>query len=189
MKNKRVKIDSVDKMIAEMIADRKAHPIYYFFFDLYNRVKNFITDIPMNVKIFIQRGKRGWSVRDVWGYDFYLAKIISEGLKHLKENGKGIPTYKKGKSDEKAIKEWKNILDTIIKTFETAMKIANGDYHYIPSKKFLWKDYKSMIKICADINKKYPNDLPKQKAMTKRESLEYEKGFNLFKEWFFALWD
>lgn len=35
------------------------------------------------IKWFIQRGRRGWSDRDVWSFDWYLARVIAEGIDHL----------------------------------------------------------------------------------------------------------
>lgn len=42
-----------------------------------------------SVKWFIQRGRRGWSDRDVWGFDTYLARVIAEGVEHLIETKHG----------------------------------------------------------------------------------------------------
>ena len=51
-----------------------------------------VRDIPYNwprsfvdeVRWFVQRGRRGWSVRDTWGFDSYLAEVIAGGVEHLK---------------------------------------------------------------------------------------------------------
>jgi len=51
---------------------------------LWWRVQRFFTDLkylPKEVKYFWQRGRRGWSDRDSWNFDTYLARIISEALK------------------------------------------------------------------------------------------------------------
>ena len=37
------------------------------------------------IKWFIQRGRRGWSDRDLWGFDTYLALVIAEGIERLIE--------------------------------------------------------------------------------------------------------
>ena len=48
-------------------------------------------DLYLNVKWFIQRGKRGYSDRDVWNFDYYLAKVISGGSTELADILHGYP--------------------------------------------------------------------------------------------------
>ena len=50
------------------------------------RFANKLLDIPKEIKWFIQRGKRGYSDRDCWSFDTYLAGVISGGLTKLNEN-------------------------------------------------------------------------------------------------------
>lgn len=38
-----------------------------------------------------QRSKRGWADRDVWGFDAYIARVLSEGIAHLAETGHSWP--------------------------------------------------------------------------------------------------
>lgn len=53
-----------------------------------------IKDFPREIKYFIQRGKRGYSDRDLWSYDHFLASIIGNGLKQLAETTHGWPDSK-----------------------------------------------------------------------------------------------
>ena len=46
-----------------------------------------IRDIPSEIKYFIQRGRRGYSDRDIWGLDSYLVSIIYNGIKKLHDVG------------------------------------------------------------------------------------------------------
>jgi len=43
------------------------------------------------VRKFIQRGIRGWSDEDVWGFDTYINRITAEGLLRLAETSHGYP--------------------------------------------------------------------------------------------------
>jgi hypothetical protein len=54
---------------------------YYCFYSWYN----WLSDRPLAIKSFFQRGKRGWADKDTWDFDYYLCEVISGGLKHLKE--------------------------------------------------------------------------------------------------------
>jgi len=164
------KVESIDKLFEEIETKRKAHPIYYFFHDIYWRVYHYIEMIPLRVKSFFQRGFRGYANSDTWDFAWYLSEVISKGVKNLKKNG------------HHDIED----IDKIIKTFETAKGIAEGDIIYIPSGEFEWAKYKRWKRSIKQINKKYK---VKNKVTTKRESIEFEKGFDIFKKEFFRLWD
>jgi len=136
-------------------------------------IKNKIEEIPLRIRTFIQRGKRGWADSDSWSFDHYLANIIAGGVGNLIKYGHHEV------HDSEAFKKIK-------KTFETAKKISEGDLIYIPSKDFKWADYKRWKRTTKKINKKHKC---KDKVMTKRESIAFEKGFDIFKDQYFRLWD
>lgn len=138
-------------------------------------VWNYVEDAIRYIKRFFQRGKNGWAVCDTWGLDFYIAKVISESLQHLLDNGNSAWT----KKDLKALKE-------IVYTFKTAKDIISHNVRYIPSDKFTWKEYKKYKKFCKMMSKKYNDNY---RIMTKRESIRFEKGFSLFQKYYFHLWD
>jgi hypothetical protein len=138
---------------------------------------NFVSDIPLRVKTFVQRGIRGWADSDTWCLDSYLSTVISEGIDHLIKNGNTC--FKK--SDINALKE-------IIKTFKTADRIIGHRLIYTPSKKFSWSTYKKQKRLCEFMNKKYKVK-EEYRAMTLREVIKFEKGFDTFKDKFFYLWD
>lgn len=39
---------------------------------VFHRIKNFLTNIPKQIKFFYQRGKRGYSDQDVWSMDWWF---------------------------------------------------------------------------------------------------------------------
>jgi len=80
-------------------------------------IRNKIEEIPLRVRTFIQRGKRGWANSDTWGFDYYLTKVISEGVHHLKENIHGMPC-------DLTEGQWVDILNKITNTFELAERIG-----------------------------------------------------------------
>jgi len=160
---------NVDDMFKELKEDRKKHPVYYFFHDIYWRVYQHLDMLPLRVKSFFKRGFKGWSPMDTWGFDYYLANIISSGVKYLIKYGNH------GVHDSKAFKQ-------IAKTFDTAKKISEGDLVYLPSKGFKWTEYKRWKRISKKLKLK-------DRVMTKRESLAYERGWKIFQTEFFRLWD
>lgn len=72
---------------------------------------NRVSVIPLNVKSFIQRGNRGWADSDTWDFDYYLSKVIAEGIQHLIEINN--PYYDKRLND----------LKEIVKAMQLAIKI------------------------------------------------------------------
>jgi len=132
-------------------------------------IKNKIEAIPLRIRTFIQRGKNGISDSDCWCLDYYLADVISKGVGNL---------IKYGNHEVHSSKAFKEIK----KTFETAKKISEGDLIYISSKEFTWAKYKKYKRTCQKIKNK-------DRVMTKRESLTYEKGWETFQTEYFRLWD
>jgi len=166
---------SIDKMFKDLNSN-KGWTIFDYIISYWHRYFwNFVSDIPLRVKTFIQRGIRGWSDSDTWEFDYYLAKVISEGIRHLLKYDNSAWSTK----DLKAIKE-------IAYTFETIISIEEDHTIYIPSEKFTWKEYKKAKKFCKKMNEKYNDNY---KVMTKREIIRFEKGFQLFQKYFFYLWD
>lgn len=168
---------------------KRQHPYLTFIENIYYSISRGIDnlfDIPMKIKCFYQRGKRGWSDRDWWGLDEYISNIVIECLTKLKKERIGLPTWSENKSEKQAKKEWTNILDTIINTFKINLDIIERDTIYIPIENFTWKKYKSYKRYVEKMKKKYNIKI---RLMTKRESQKYEKGFDLFKKYFFNLWD
>lgn len=143
-----------------------------------------------------QRAKRGWSNRDTWGFNYFLSKVIIGGLEYLKKTKHGIPSTvcSKHESDEqfeKDCKKWDTILDCMIETFKTARDISEYTWFYQNSKKYNIKKADCWRKV----HKKWLVEDPKLyedrelKVMTKKECKEYERGWALFQEHFFGLYD
>ena len=147
-------------------------------------------DIPRDVYRFfkkgIQRWARGWADEDCWSIDGFLTSIIPPMLKRLKETKQGVPCIAENMETKEGMKEaerqWHEILDSIIYTFETSKEIAENDLAYFED----WSQEK-----CDKYNKiwidwKYE---PKPRAMTKEECKRYELGWSNLKKFFYSLWD
>jgi len=148
--------------------------IYRFFF----HIKNFPKDFYLESKWFIQRGIRGYSDRDVWGFDIYLSEVITKGLKDLKNQVHGVPCEFVSKDGvDVDLEGWKNVLNEIIWTFEIAKKINSGEWLRWSYKE---RRKKSSQKFAKKTNKH---------IMTSEEIKRYNNGWNLFKKYYFSLWD
>lgn len=78
------------------------------FWGTYHKIKDF----PYEIKYFIQRGRRGYSDRDLWSYDHFLADIIGNGLKQLAKTTHGWPDSK-----FETFEEWQAELNKISDAF------------------------------------------------------------------------
>ena len=61
---------------------------------------------------FLQRGYRGFGDNDTWDFDYYMAKVITGGLKHFK-------IYYKGQEPSK------EVIDKIIEGFNCAILLVD----------------------------------------------------------------
>lgn len=128
-----------------------------------------------NLKYKIQRFNHGYSDADVYNMSDYLTEILPKMLIRLKEDTHGFPgslvdNPEKDHTDE----EWKSfsdkwdvILDKMIVGFEAAYRYQNLSDYY------------------CDENGLVDN----YKELMDKDKIIFEEGMNLFKEFFFALWD
>jgi hypothetical protein len=151
---------------------RKEHPIADYFISLFNyfiyRLPTLPKDIYREIYWFIQRGKRGYSDRDIWGFNTYLSNVIVEGLKQLKEERHGYPL---GLTPKK----WDKILVQIIEGFELTYKGVTTLEEYNKDEKFFKNTRRK---------KQFKNYAP-----TKTEVKKVERAFKLFHNHFCSLWD
>ena len=190
--------------------DLKNPPLREFYLKIY-RFFLHISEFPENAyyetKYFIQRGKKGYSQRDVWAIDYYLMEIIPSMVKDLKSSLHGTPMAcypnncekdKHGnptdKEDDKAKKKWIQILDSIILTFEIAKQIENNHWRYQESIKYSEKLATQSRKFTKELRDHKPSlfkdpDPNWGYTMTKEECEVYEKGWTNFRKFFFNLWN
>jgi len=67
----------------------KLHPLYWWLRRVWANWNP--REIFYHLLWFWQRGRRGWSDRDTWSFDCYLASILAGGLTHLRDTGHGYP--------------------------------------------------------------------------------------------------
>jgi len=161
-------------------------PSYYL-----TRPHEFIRETYLEIKWFIQRGRRGWADSDVWGFDSYLSCVIYEGIGRLRESPVlGYPadfpegtdnclsadvrelTCEEGHNDR--FEEWDQMLGKIAKGFEAWSK--RDDWFGTPE----YDEYKKLpTKEAVEMS----NKKDQQSYDSLQESLE------LFKKYFVNLWD
>ena len=119
--------------ICKKCGEEKLISEFYFWQRIFGKPR----DIFLNIKWFIQRGKRGFADCDTWDFDIYLARIIKEGVSQLKEEKYGFPC-------DLEEDEWNKILDNIIYTFTEEENILdkNPYNNYDEQKENGWKLFK-----------------------------------------------
>lgn len=156
-----VKIDENNIHINYPIIElTKREKIFYALWRFFSNVFNIGYKLK-RIKWFFNRGKNGWAVEDTWNFELYLADVISQGVRHLKEHNNGTPV-------PFSHEEWQEVLEKMAQGFEAAkeqedIKIeetkTNDEYHNA------WKEKWDQLEI---------------------KRLE---GMNLFVKHFHALWD
>lgn len=67
-----------------------------------------LKDYYKHIKWFVQRGWRGYSDSDVWGFNYYLATVIANGIRQLSGELNGTPCHMFNKKYEDLEKELNN---------------------------------------------------------------------------------
>jgi hypothetical protein len=178
----------------------KMHPILNFFQSCHyeiSRKKDIPEDAYYNIKYFIQRGKKGYSRRDVWGFYSYLTDVMIGGLKELQGMVHGYPSELINSQaidvdgESKGTKEWKNIIGKIIWTFEAIKKIENHEWLLVEDESKR-KELRNYVRRLNKTDKdQLFDDLPPHKwhLMTKKEMRQYHEGWSLLKKHYMNLWD
>jgi len=139
------------------------------------------------IKKFIQRGLHGISEEDMWNLDYYVSSVMIEGLRYLKENNRGYPaevidsdTNQINDADDKRYnRKWIKILEELEWTFDIAKQITHGDVEYVKI-----EHYEEMAPKMIELTKKHGG-----RVLSMLEIRRFNKGFRLFKKYFFSLWD
>jgi hypothetical protein len=104
MKNKPIILKYINHITKRTLLDELKYYGFYIWW-------NWLEERPRKLYWFLQRGWRGYADCDVWDFDYYLAKIITSGLKKLAKNShNAIPT--------------KEEFDKIIEGFDCAMLLV-----------------------------------------------------------------
>lgn len=161
--------------------------IYYFFYRLWH---NQIKTIPREIAYFCQRGWRGYSDRDCWGIDGFLMEILPPMIRKIKDNIHGCPVEFAGEDNkhdtvEDGCIKWAAVLEKMAAGFDAAKKMDDAEYlDKVPLKEGE-KPSGHMGKIWPDVDFKYVINEEKRKLLEQQQ----EEGLDLFRKYFFNLWD
>lgn len=125
-------------------------------------------DLTNPIKWAWQRVFRGWDDRAVWGVDAYLAELMPQLLRKLKEDKQGIPISFfvdpfediTPEAEAAAQANWGAVLDEMIAGFEAAERHINANYR---------------------------RDIPN--GFIDTDEVLTARALSLLKEYFFDLWD
>ena len=124
------------------------------------RKEEIVPNIQKEAKFRFQRAQRGYADADLWNFETFIAGVLCNGLRDLKENiGTPCADYK---GHELTHEEWKDILD----------EMADGFCFYADHKDDFWE-----ITDREEI----------QKRMNEVET-KLKRSCKLLGKWFGALW-
>lgn len=125
----------------------------------------------VSIKEIYERGRRGYTTSDTWSLDSYLCSWMPEAIAKLRDGSYGHPATLCTHDDPDcsegydAAHRWDEILTKIERGFTAAREINDLDY-YDP--KATWDENRA-----------------REEALV----AEFNESMDLFKEWFFALWN
>jgi hypothetical protein len=124
------------------------------------------------IKHWYQRAKRGYSYQDLWSFNSYLSSIIPPALREYNKNVSGCPgdLYDESKINDGCHK-WKEILEEIAQGFEAAEEMKNIHFLY--------------RKDNPDRSHSFEYDEKRAQYLVNK----FERGIDLFKKYYFSLWD
>lgn len=138
---------------------------------------DFFKYLPREVKWFWQRGKRGYSDRDVWNMDNWFLDIIVPMLKKLK-------TIKHGYPANLTPEEWDKILDRMIFCFKEANDSTCSMINEY-EEKFILETFGNPPKDNKELRENY---IRRTTEIEKYQLKMEEEGFQLFSKYFHNLW-
>ena len=142
------------------------------------RIIDSLKYLPQEIKWFWQRGKRGYSDRDVWEIDNWFLNIIIPMLEQLKKIKHGYPV-------NLTPEQWDNILDRMIFCFKEANDSTCSMINEY-EEKFILETFGNPSKD----NKELKQNFIKRANEIEEYQLKMEKeGFQLFSKYFHNLWD
>lgn len=156
--------------------------------NIYYAIKRFfdrISDIPRELKWFYQRGKKGYSDRDCWSFDNYLAEVIAGGLKELAKHSHGCPDdFYKEYADEDGCQKWIDFLNKVANGFEEYNKDSLDELY--KDRKLIMEKGPFRFKFEPEVTEK---DWEEFAIKEKEKAKRFEENFQLFIKYFGAYWD
>lgn len=106
------------------------------------RAWDWIRDIPRKIKFFIQRGKRGYSDRDVWNLHHYLSDVIAGSVRQLRDT---TMSYPMGTTSN----EWSKTLTKMANGFEAGEKSLDLSYQKRKRERLTKEFVKALTLFCT----------------------------------------
>lgn len=114
----------------------------YVYYPLY-RIWYKVSEIPNEIKYFVQRGMRGYSDRDTWSIDYYLSSWMPRALRSIAKTGMSYP----GVGEVNTPKKWAEIIKKMEKGFEASNKLGDWKYSNPEELKKLQQTQKDGLKL------------------------------------------
>lgn len=122
---KTVEVENIFDKIDRKLTGNKVYDFYYK--HIWLNINHFFYQKPKsffhNIKLFYQRGKKGYTEEDYWALNYHLAEYLAGVLRDWSNKCHSHPT-------EFTEKEWELFLSLSAEGFEDWLKIETGDDPY-----------------------------------------------------------
>ena len=161
-------------------------PAPYGKWDIFHRILWFFRSI----NCAWQRAIKGYCYRDLWSMDYFYSQLFVDSMREFKKNLHGAPLEFFDNDAENQIERWENYIEEMAQHFynyleenEAQKNEYEEEFHRLNP--FCCKKINNSPE-AADIRKKW-FEREKELASWRREELD--KGLNMLRESFPALWD
>jgi hypothetical protein len=144
---------------------------------LFWRVYRWVSELPLNIKTFYQRGRYGLADRDVWSFSSHLATIIIDGCLKLMNHKFGVPMV-------------------FLEEFTTNENYEYSDEDLEKGRQKMYDTYYAIANCfaCAELLEEGGCEVNGEWVPYPKERIEFyqsevNRGFDLLKKYYWALWD
>lgn len=129
-----------------------------------------------------QRVERGWSDRDAWSLDSHLCRVITGGVRSIRDNSHGYPS-------DLTPEAWTETLNKIAYGFQCGLALINMDYVEVAGKTMIDRETGRIHFNVGASEEEVATAREREEAERLRLQAAFDEGFDLFRKYFFDLWD
>ena len=115
------------------------------------------------IRRFIERGRKGYCYEDLWNWDYFFSKLVSNSLREFKANCHAYP------GQDVTWEEWMVILDEMIECFDEQWRNTDNNIPFKPGTRII------------------DGDVLNKRQRRKEEKLH--RGLELLEKYYYGLWD
>lgn len=174
--------DRLDAIMERILAERRAWPLWRKVWMKFRwKVVQPLRRLPRQIKWYAQRARRGWADYDMWGADYYIARVNAELMADLRKWAHGHPM---GLGTD-SIRSW-GVTDERYAEMVAEIEAIDAKIGYDGPLSDGFERWKAMLTYFEDGWRAY---LRFTDTMDPKDKAQFTEMLPLYGEWFDGLWD